>query len=133
MALVDIPQDKYNVSVIIPCLYLSGKILIKDKQTKGFPLRGSCRAYARLMRCSHAVALKIIDDVLVTDAKHPTPHPSFASQNPPSPQGEGFGAGIGVMNYITLSTRSKKHTLKVCTDFILGHRSLNLYHSIYSK
>ena len=42
---------------------------------KGFPLRGSCRAYARLMRCSHAVALNEIDEVKVTDATHPTPHP----------------------------------------------------------
>ena len=36
-------------------------------------------------------ALNKRDEVIVTDATHPTPHPSFASQNPPSPQGEGFG------------------------------------------
>ena len=63
-----------------------------SQSDKKVPVFGekSCRSYARLMRCSHEVALNRVDDVSLTDATHPTPHPSFATQNPPSPQGEGF-------------------------------------------
>ena len=35
-----------------------------------------------------------------TGLKNSPPHPSFASQNPPSPQGEGFFCCVAVDNYL---------------------------------
>ena len=59
-----------SLSSLLFCRGFVKKNLLFEKSnllgemSKGFPLRGSCRAYARLMRCSHEVALNRTDDVL---------------------------------------------------------------------
>ena len=76
------------------------------RTTKRLPLEGKLSSKARLMRCSRLRHYFYFDGFL----QNPTPHPSFATQNPPSPQGEGYGSANHKKASLRRSVTFDSHT-----------------------